>query len=120
MKGLNLTQKPYVVTREDLNMTTAASRDKKLHYDLTNVGLRAQATAAGLVQLCVELRRAGIIDNDALDRIKISIADEIVVCAPRPVDRSGYRRDIRDRLDRLFAGLERLGSGDELNPSATD
>ena len=101
-------------------MATAASRDKKLHYDLTNVGLRAQATAAGLVQHCVELRRAGIIDNDALDRIKISIADEIVVCTSRPVDRSGYRREVRDRLDRLFAGLERLGSGDELNPNATD
>lgn len=101
-------------------MTTAAGSDKKLHYDLTNVGLRAQATAAGLVQLCIELRHAGVIDNDALDRIKSSIADEIVVCASRPVDRPGYRRDIRDRLDRLFAGEESLGSGGELNPNAQD
>jgi len=26
--------------------------DKRLHYELGNVGLRAQATAAGLLQLC--------------------------------------------------------------------
>ncbi|CAN5152196.1 hypothetical protein BH10PSE12_BH10PSE12_17480 [soil metagenome] len=99
-------------------MTIAGGDYKKLHYDLTNVGLRAQATAAGLVQLCVELRRVDVLDDGALERIKTAIADEIVVCAPRPVDKQDYRQDVRSRLDRLFAGEEKLGSSDELAPSA--
>ncbi len=97
-------------------MTIAGGNQKKLHYDLTNVGLRAQATAAGLVQLCVELRRADVLDDVALERIKTAIADEIVVCAARPVDKQDYRRDVKNRLDRLFSGEEKLGSGDELAP----
>ena len=51
-------------------MTVAMEQQKKLHFELTNVGMRAQATAAGMVQLCRELHRAGILDNDALERIK--------------------------------------------------
>lgn len=31
------------------------AQQRKLHFDLTNVGLRAQATATGLVRLCREL-----------------------------------------------------------------
>ena len=44
-------------------MTVAMEQQKKLHFELTNVGMRAQATAAGMVQLCRELHRAGILDN---------------------------------------------------------
>lgn len=55
-------------------MTVAMEQQKKLHFELTNVGMRAQATAAGMVQLCRELHRAGILDNDALERIKSAIA----------------------------------------------
>ncbi|MGE4429384.1 MAG: hypothetical protein AB7E05_01420 [Sphingobium sp.] len=96
-------------------MTIAQGDHKKLHYDLTNVGLRAQATAVGLLQLCVELRRAGVLEDAAVERIKSAIAEEIVVCAPRTVASRDYRQDIRDRLDHLFAGDQKLGPADELS-----
>lgn len=90
-------------------MTISNLKQKKLHFDLTYVGLRAQATAAGLVQLCIELRRANALDDAALDRIKLAVADEICVGAPRSVAPHDYRRDVRSRLDRLFAGEEAVG-----------
>ena len=76
-------------------------KQKKLHFDLTNVGLRAQATAAGLLQLCLELRDSGILDEPAIDRIKNAIACDIEVSAPRSVACPEYRRDVRERLDKL-------------------
>ena len=99
-------------------MTIAGSDQKKMHHDLTNVGLRAQATAAGLVQLCAELRRADILEDAAMERIKDVIADTIVVGAPRGVHKVDYRRDVRVRLDRLFAGEQKLGPAEELAPAA--
>ena len=95
-------------------MTLHMDKQKKLHFDLTNVGLRAHATAAGLLQLCMELRDAGILDEAAIDRIKSAIACDIEVSAPRSVATLDYRRNIRSRLDRLFAGEERIGDADPL------
>lgn len=95
-------------------MTLAMEQQKKLHFELTNVGMRAQATAAGLVQLCRELQRAGVLDGDAVDRIKSAIADDIDIGAPRSVSCAEYRRDIKLRLDRLFTGEEKVGSADAL------
>ena len=100
-------------------MSIGAGNQKKLHHDLTNVGLRAQATAAGLVQLCVDLRGAGILDEDALNRIKAAIGDEIIIGAARPVDRKGYRQEVRARLDRLFSGEERMGPAERIAPDRT-
>ncbi|MXP24969.1 hypothetical protein GRI39_02765 [Altererythrobacter indicus] len=97
-------------------MTIALGEQKKLHYDLTDVGLRAQATAVGLLQLCLELRKVDVLSDAAIDRIKEAITDEIVVCAPRAVNKQEYRRDARARLDRLFAGEQKMGSADELAP----
>lgn len=91
-------------------MTQHLDKQKKLHFDLTNVGLRAHATAAGLVQLCLELRRAGLLDDAAIERIKGTIACDIEVSAPRSVATPGFRRDIRARLDRIFAGEEKIGN----------
>ena len=89
-------------------------KQKKLHYELANVGLRAQATAVGLLQLCIELRRADVIDQEAVERIKGVIAEEIIVTAPRAVACEAYRNDVRSRLDRLFAGEQPVGSADAL------
>lgn len=94
-------------------MSTSYDQQKKLHWELTNVELRAQATAIGLVQLCIELRRANVLDDPALDRIKDAIADQVSVAAPRTVSKT-YRGDIRARLDRLFAGDQQVGSADAL------
>lgn len=89
-------------------------KQKKLHFDLTNVGLRAQATAAGLLQLCLELRESGILDEPAIDRIKNAIACDIEVSAPRSVACPEYRRDVRERLDKLFAGQTKVGDAGAL------
>lgn len=105
-------------------MTPDLDKQKKLHFDLTNVGLRAQATAAGLVQLCLELRRVEILDDPAVERIKTAIACAIEVSAPRSVANAAYRRDIKGRLDQLFAGEAKVGSADALafgvTPEATE
>lgn len=93
---------------------TPYDKQKRLHWELTNVGLRAQATAAGLVQLCVELRCANVIDDSAIERIKEAIADEVLVAAPRVTASPGFRREVKDRLDKLFAGEQEVGSADAL------
>jgi len=104
---------------EDNDMTINQADHKKLHFDLTNVGLRAQATAVGLVQLCTELRHAGVLDEGAIDRIKTAIADEIIVCAPRQVASKEYRKDVCTRLDALFAGERKMGPADEIVMAAS-
>lgn len=96
-------------------MTTFYEKQKKLHFDLSNVGLRAQATAVGLVQLCIELRRANVLDEPAIDRIKGAVADQISLNAPRSIASQDYRRDIETRLDQLFAGEQEVGSADALS-----
>lgn len=93
-------------------MATSNEKQKKLHFDLTNVGLRAQATAVGLVQLCIELQRANVLNEDALERIKDAIADQVSVIGTRRMATQAYRDDIRSRLDRLFAGEQKIGAAD--------
>ena len=88
---------------------------KWLHFGVVNVGLRAQATAVGLVQLCVELRDANVLSEQALDRIKDAIADEVAVAAPRRWGIQEYRHDIRNRLDQLFGGEKKVGSAEALS-----
>lgn len=100
-------------------MTIAYEKQKKLHFELTNVGLRAQATAVGLVQLCVELRRANVLDEPAFERIKDAIADEVSLSAPRPLASQGYRQEMKARLDRLFAGEQEVGSAEALSFGVT-
>lgn len=95
-------------------MTVHLDKEKKLHFDLTNVGLRAQATAVGLLQLCLELRNAGVLDDAAVDRIKDAIACDIEIAAPRSVACAEYRRDVRARLDKLFAGEGKIGDAGAL------
>lgn len=97
-----------------------ATDPKKLHYDLVNVGLRAQATATGFLQLCKELRSAGVLDDDAVDRVKSAIAEELTLNAPRSANLVDYRREVRERLDRLFAGQQGVGNASELNIPSDD
>jgi hypothetical protein len=89
-------------------------KQKKLHYDLMNVGLRAHATAVGLVQLCIELKSANLIGEQALERIKIAIADEVSVNAPAQIDSQEYRQDVKERLDRLFRREEHVGGAEAM------
>ena len=77
------------------------TEDKKLHDTLGFVGLRAQATAVGLLQLSAELKRVGVLDEDA-------IAREISLSRPRSPHNADFYANLRGRLDRLFAREEVL------------
>ena len=97
-----------------------AERDEeKLHETISFVGLRAQATTVGLLQLSAELVRAGVLDDAALSRIKDAIAKDIALSRPRSADREEYDRSLRARLDSLFAGQVAVGVGPpaEIGPS---
>jgi hypothetical protein len=82
--------------------------DKRLHQTLSFLGLRAQATAVGLLQLCRELGDAGVLNPEALERIKDAISRDIAVGCPPSARREDYERDVRGRLDRLFDGEEKI------------
>jgi|SRR5690606_21391819 len=77
---------------------------RELHRTLEFIGLRAQATTVGLLQLCAELARAGVIDDAAIKRIKEAIFREIAVTHPRGYNRAEFERTLRQRLDAIFPG----------------
>jgi hypothetical protein len=93
---------------------TISEDTKRLNFDLTNVGLRAQATAAGFVQLCKELHSAGVIDDGAVSRIKDVVADNITLNCPRKANRAEYRREVSQRLEAIFEGKQKVGDIDDL------
>ncbi|HXH15936.1 MAG TPA: hypothetical protein VNJ10_07355 [Sphingomonas sp.] len=100
-------------------MSITHDKQKRLHHDVTNVGLRAQVTAVGLIQLCLELRSANVLSEPALTRIKTAIADELKVGPYRRTASREERDEIDVRLDRLFAGEQKLGPAEDLS-FATD
>jgi len=79
--------------------------DKRRHDELSLVDLRAHATSVGLVQLCIELRHADLLDEGALDRIKEAIAGDLVLSAPQAGDVT-FRSRIKRRLDNIFSGQD--------------
>ena len=93
-----------------------ADRDS-IHRTLDAVGLRAHATAVGLVQLTCELRRCGILDGPAVERIKEAMIEEICFSRPRTTTRSEFEADIRERIDRVFAGEQQVGPTSALTGS---
>jgi len=93
---------------------TISEDTKRLNFDLTNVGLRAQATAAGFVQLCKELHKIGVIDDASIARIKDAVADNITLNCPRKANRAQYRADVDQRLQAIFQGTEKVGDMNDL------
>ena len=80
--------------------------DRRLHDAMDFIGLRALATAAGLIQICDELCRAGVFDQEAITRIKEAMAREIALSR-----RGSYETEFQtamQRLDALFAGRAEL------------
>ena len=75
---------------------------RRLHQDLGFLGLQAPAMAAGLLQLTAELVQAGVLDQEAVCRIKDAIARDLVLSRPRNAWRSDYESSIRHRLDEVF------------------
>lgn len=86
------------------------AEDKHLHDTIELIGMRAQATTVGLVQLSIELVRAGVLDQDAIGRIKDAIAKEISLNRPRSIPVENFQENLRGRLDRLFAGEGSVGA----------
>jgi hypothetical protein len=78
----------------------------ELHRDLEFIGLRARATTVGLLQLCAELVKAGVLDHDAIGRIKDAITWDITVSNPRVHDRAEFEATLRRRLDAIFPRAE--------------
>jgi hypothetical protein len=87
------------------------SEEGRVHEAIGFVGLRAHATAVGLLQLSAELVRAGVIDEAAITRIKDAIARDISLSRPRSASKEEYEATVRRRLDALFSGRETLGPG---------
>lgn len=85
------------------------AEDKHLHDMIDLVGMRAQATTVGLIQLSIELRRAGVLDAPAVERIKTVIANDISLNRPRAIPEEQFQEKLRARLDRLFSGEEAVG-----------
>lgn len=85
---------------------------KRQHETLAFVGLRAHATAVGLLQLCHELARVGVLDDAAIARIKDAIASDICLSRPGKISREAFDQSTRRRLDALFAGSEKVSTGE--------
>jgi hypothetical protein len=83
-------------------VNTEREQALRVHEDLAFVGLRAQATLVGLVQLCTELLHAGVIDDDAVGRIKKAIRGDISVSRTRVRSRDAFERQLMERLDSIF------------------
>ncbi|HEU4968081.1 hypothetical protein [Sphingomonas sp.] len=85
------------------------AEDKRVHDSIELVGMRAQATTVGLIQLTIELHRANLLDQPAIDRIKEAIANEISLNRPKSVSAENFDEHLRERLDRLFSGEDPVG-----------
>ena len=81
---------------------------QKLHEEIAFLGLRAQATAVGLIQLSIELQRAGVLDQDAVCRVKGAIADNLTLKTPSYLSAKEHRCEVEQRLDKLFTGQATL------------
>ncbi len=95
----------------------AHDESRQLHDAVTFLGIRAQATAVGMITIAVELRRAGVLDDAAIGRIKDSIFNDLALSCPRSQPKATFENNLRQRLDALFAEKERVG-GRQQSPLA--
>ncbi|HWV60572.1 MAG TPA: hypothetical protein VN034_07960 [Sphingopyxis sp.] len=76
---------------------------RERHQTLDLIGLRAHATAVGLIQLCEELLNAGVLNMDGLDRIKDAICSELTVSKRARVSQQlNLDQSLRRRIDAVF------------------
>src|SRR3546814_5348511 len=84
------------------DMEQRASGARELHRTIDFLGLRAHATTVGLIQLCEELMRLGILDAPALERIKDAIRMELTLSQARISNHTIFDETLRRRLDAIF------------------
>jgi hypothetical protein len=82
---------------------------RRLHDEISLLGIRAQASMVGFVKLADELVQAGVLQPAALDRIKDAIVKELSLTRPPASMKQDFERNTRRRLDALFAGDEAVG-----------
>ena len=75
---------------------------RELHRTLEYIGLRAQATTVGLIQLCAELVKVRVLDDEAVQRIKDAIHRELTVSRGSRRDHEEFQTMLRQRLDAIF------------------
>lgn len=90
---------------------------RERHRTLDFIGLRAHATTVGLIQLCEELLNAGILKQDALDRIKGAIISELTVSNSRISNQSGFDEVLKRRIDAIFPRCAGTPAEDHVGPT---
>lgn len=85
------------------------SETRKLRESIDLLGIRTQAAAVGMIQIAIELRRAGMLDEAAIGRVKDAILGDLMLSRPPSGDPAGYEQSLRKRLDALFTGRESMG-----------
>ena len=78
------------------------SVDRHMHSELNLLGFRSRAAVVGLLQLTRELRRAGVIDGAATNRVRDAVVDELALMRPRHASSPDLREGLRKRLDALI------------------
>ena len=80
-----------------------ATESRRLHSEVNLAGFRAHATAVGLLQLIRELRRAEVLDDAAVGRVRDSVIDELALSRPVHLAEGEFRTRLATRLDKLLA-----------------
>lgn len=75
---------------------------ERLHQTCSLVRMSAGTAASGLLQLCTELVRAGVIGDDAVARIEEAMLKELTVARPKFQDKRAFEAGLRRHLDKVF------------------
>jgi hypothetical protein len=76
--------------------------DQRMHHLMDAAGIRAPMTAAALLQLIAELRRSGVLNDPAVERIKDAVAREAFQVRPSHCSKREFEADIRAQMDRML------------------
>jgi hypothetical protein len=78
------------------------SDQERIHANLEAIGIRASGAAIGLFQLLKELRDAGVLGGDAINRIKEAVITDLAASRPRSQPLADYQARVRERMDTLI------------------
>ena len=92
---------------------------KRTHEAITYIGFRAHATSVGLLQLTKEFRRAGVLDDNAISRIKIVVCNDLSLSYRPSILKSDFEAMIHRGLDQLFSCEASPGGNQERSSSAS-
>jgi len=76
---------------------------QQVQLALDSIGMRQRGTAVGLLQLCKELLDAGVLEEDAVTRIREAIVEDVALNCPRTLPVAEYQCMVRERLNSILA-----------------